>query len=123
MPNGTSLNLQVSFKAKSLHIPYQNVEEPASVSHLSSSKQHYAASVGAPNFICGIGEKCQAGQVSPFRLRVCSFPLTQLTPILQLCSPVQSPGWEVLVATQEWNNYQNKFYEAVGTAVQLVTCK
>ncbi|PLW12228.1 hypothetical protein PCASD_18841 [Puccinia coronata f. sp. avenae] len=71
MPNGTSLNLQ-----------------------------HYAASVGAPNFICGIGEKCQAGQ---------------------LCSPVQSPGWEVLVATQEWNNYQNKFYEAVGTAVQLVT--
>ncbi|KAA1095572.1 hypothetical protein PGT21_000866 [Puccinia graminis f. sp. tritici] len=71
LPNGTSLNLQ-----------------------------HYAASVGAPDFICGIGEKCQAGQ---------------------LCSPVQAPGWEVLVAAQEWNNYQNQFYEAVGTAVQMVT--
>ncbi|KAI9615089.1 hypothetical protein H4Q26_011628 [Puccinia striiformis f. sp. tritici PST-130] len=58
------------------------------------------ASVGAPDFICGIGDKCQAGQ---------------------LCSPVQAPGWEVLVAAQEWNNYQNKFYEAVGTAVQMVT--
>ncbi|WAQ81291.1 hypothetical protein PtA15_1A631 [Puccinia triticina] len=71
LPNGTSLNLQ-----------------------------HYAASVGAPDFICGIGEKCQAGQ---------------------LCSPVQAPGWEVLVAAQEWNNFQNKFYEAVGTAVEMVT--
>ncbi|KNZ43870.1 hypothetical protein VP01_977g4 [Puccinia sorghi] len=77
LPNGTSMNLQ-----------------------------HYAASVGAPNFICGIGEKCQAGQLT--------FPL-------QLCSPVQAPGWEVLVAAQEWNNFQNKFYEAVGTAIQLVT--
>ncbi|WAQ91214.1 hypothetical protein PtA15_14A95 [Puccinia triticina] len=66
----------------------------------SLNLQHYAASVGAPDFICGVGEKCQAGQ---------------------LCSPVQAPGWEVLVAAQEWNNYQNKFYEAVGTAVQMVT--
>ncbi|KAH9451890.1 hypothetical protein MJO29_013505 [Puccinia striiformis f. sp. tritici] len=66
----------------------------------SLNLQHYAASVGAPDFICGIGDKCQAGQ---------------------LCSPVQAPGWEVLVAAQEWNNYQNKFYEAVGTAVQMVT--
>ncbi|KAA1082504.1 hypothetical protein PGT21_005669 [Puccinia graminis f. sp. tritici] len=66
----------------------------------SLNLQHYAASVGAPDFICGIGEKCQAGQ---------------------LCSPVQAPGWEVLVAAQEWNNYQNRFYEAVGTAVQMVT--
>ncbi|OAV97820.1 hypothetical protein PTTG_25834 [Puccinia triticina 1-1 BBBD Race 1] len=66
----------------------------------SLSLEHYAASVGAPNFICGVGEKCQAGQ---------------------LCSPVQAPGWEILVAAQEWNNYQNKFYEAVGTAVQMVT--
>ncbi|POW01203.1 hypothetical protein PSHT_12674 [Puccinia striiformis] len=66
----------------------------------SLNLQHYAASVGAPDFICGIGEKCQAGQ---------------------LCSPVQAPGWEVLVAAQEWNNYQNRFYEAVGTAVQMLT--
>lgn len=62
--------------------------------------QHYAASIGAADFICGIGEKCQAGQ---------------------LCSPVQAPGWEVLFAAQEWNNFQNKFYQAVGTAIQMVT--
>ncbi|MBW0473561.1 hypothetical protein O181_013276 [Austropuccinia psidii MF-1] len=60
----------------------------------------YAAAVGASNFICGIGEKCQAGQ---------------------LCDPVQSPAWEVLVGAQEWNNFQNKLYDAVGVATQIVT--
>ncbi|CAH7673141.1 hypothetical protein BY996DRAFT_4581795 [Phakopsora pachyrhizi] len=66
----------------------------------TKSLHEYALSVNSMNFVCGIGEDCQAGQ---------------------LCSPVTSPGWEVLVAAQEWNRYQNKLYDAVGTAIQLVT--
>lgn len=41
----------------------------------------------------------------------------------QICSPARSPDWEPLVAAQEWNNYRNKLYEAVGVAIQMVTCK
>lgn len=62
--------------------------------------QQFATQVGASNFICGIGETCQAGQ---------------------LCYPVQSPGWEILFAAQEWNNFQNKFYQATTSAIESVT--
>lgn len=60
----------------------------------------YARINGGDNFICGIGGKCNAGQ---------------------LCSPIRAPAWEVLVAAQQWNNFQNMLYDAVGTAVQIVT--
>lgn len=64
------------------------------------SLQKFAAHAGLDNFICGIGEQCHAGQI---------------------CSPAHSPDWEVLVGAQEWNNFRNKLYEAVGVATQMVT--
>ncbi|EGG08379.1 uncharacterized protein MELLADRAFT_84906 [Melampsora larici-populina 98AG31] len=67
---------------------------------VTSLIQKFAAHAGLDNFICGIGEQCHAGQI---------------------CSPAHSPDWEVLVGAQEWNNFRNKLYEAVGVATQMVT--
>ncbi|KAH9809380.1 hypothetical protein DFH28DRAFT_989776 [Melampsora americana] len=63
------------------------------------SVQDYAFSHHAQNFICGIGEGCNAGQ---------------------LCNPVTAPDWYVLYAAQEWNSLQNSIYTAIGFAVSMV---
>ncbi|CAH7684111.1 hypothetical protein BY996DRAFT_6436076 [Phakopsora pachyrhizi] len=56
----------------------------------------------ADNFLCGIGEKCNAGE---------------------LCYPVQGLAWYVLFATQEYNLFMNSVYKAVGTSMDLVRGK
>ncbi|OAV87891.1 hypothetical protein PTTG_07182 [Puccinia triticina 1-1 BBBD Race 1] len=52
----------------------------------------YAAANGARNFICGIGENCNAGQ---------------------LCHPVKAPAWQVLYATQEYTSFMNALTDSI----------
>ncbi|EGG00791.1 uncharacterized protein MELLADRAFT_111491 [Melampsora larici-populina 98AG31] len=59
----------------------------------------FARQNGAENFLCGIGEKCNIGE---------------------LCHPVQGPAWHVLFAIQEWNMFMNSVYMAVATTMDLV---
>ncbi|POW08105.1 hypothetical protein PSHT_09697 [Puccinia striiformis] len=56
----------------------------------------YALSVSVQNWVCGIGETCDAQQP---------------------CSPIPGPQWEVLYAVQNWNLVQNTLYNAIGMAV------
>ncbi|KAA1124220.1 polar growth protein [Puccinia graminis f. sp. tritici] len=65
--------------------------------HLTVSQ--YAASKGAPNFDCGVGNKCNAGQ---------------------LCYPVPAPDWYVLFAIQQWNIQTNNIIRALSYGVNFV---
>ncbi|EFP81933.2 uncharacterized protein PGTG_08182 [Puccinia graminis f. sp. tritici CRL 75-36-700-3] len=56
----------------------------------------YAAANGAGNFICGIGENCNAGQ---------------------LCHPVKAPAWQVLYATQEYTAFTNALTDSINYAL------
>ncbi|KAH9449293.1 hypothetical protein MJO29_010146 [Puccinia striiformis f. sp. tritici] len=56
----------------------------------------YAAANGAGNFICGIGENCNAGQ---------------------LCHPVKAPAWQILYATQEYTAFMNALTDSVNYAL------
>ncbi|MBW0506638.1 hypothetical protein O181_046353 [Austropuccinia psidii MF-1] len=58
--------------------------------------QQFAAELNVPNFFCGIGMQCLAGQ---------------------LCSPAAGVNWLILYAVQEWNNYMNSLYQAIEEAV------
>ncbi|KAH9818229.1 hypothetical protein DFH28DRAFT_959813 [Melampsora americana] len=58
----------------------------------SSTIDEYARKNKGGNFICGIGENCHAGQLS---------------------HPVQSPAWQVLYATQEYNRFMNAMVDSV----------
>ncbi|KAH9824247.1 hypothetical protein DFH28DRAFT_1048264 [Melampsora americana] len=55
--------------------------------------QQFADQHGAYNFKCGLGESCNAGQ---------------------LCAPIKGPAWWVLFAAQEYNNFQQALYDAIG---------
>ncbi|KAH9812413.1 hypothetical protein DFH28DRAFT_1084267 [Melampsora americana] len=58
------------------------------------SVQNFMASHGSNNFLCGIGEHCNAGQ---------------------LCSPIVSvEAWMVGFAIQQYNNYMNNCFDAIG---------
>ncbi|PLW16750.1 hypothetical protein PCANC_10489 [Puccinia coronata f. sp. avenae] len=59
----------------------------------------YAASKGAPNFVCGIGSICNAGQ---------------------MCYPVTDNDWYILFAIQQWNTINNMLFMAIGYAVSIV---
>lgn len=52
----------------------------------------YAAANGAGNFICAIGENCNAGQ---------------------LCHPVKAPAWQILYATQEYTSFINALTDSI----------
>ncbi|OAV86702.1 hypothetical protein PTTG_29766 [Puccinia triticina 1-1 BBBD Race 1] len=58
----------------------------------------YALSVSVQNWVCGIGETCDAQQP---------------------CNPIPGPQWEVLYAVQNWNLVQNTLYNAIGMAVSM----
>lgn len=58
----------------------------------------FASSRGVDNFVCGIGETCNAGQP---------------------CFPIKGPDWEVFYALQGWNLIRNTLYSAIGTAVSM----
>lgn len=55
--------------------------------------QEFADEHGAYNFRCGLGETCNAGQ---------------------LCAPITGPAWYVLFAAQQYNNFQQALYDAIG---------
>ncbi|KAH9816687.1 hypothetical protein DFH28DRAFT_890847 [Melampsora americana] len=61
--------------------------------------QEFAAEMNVPNFFCGIGMDCLAGQ---------------------LCQPAVGVNWIILYAIQEWNNYMNSLYRAIETAVTMM---
>ncbi|KAA1136583.1 hypothetical protein PGTUg99_035851 [Puccinia graminis f. sp. tritici] len=61
--------------------------------------QQFAAELNMPNFFCGIGMQCSAGQ---------------------LCHPAAGVNWLILYAIQEWNAYMNSFYSAIEDAVSLM---
>ncbi|KAI8458967.1 hypothetical protein BY996DRAFT_6816569 [Phakopsora pachyrhizi] len=57
------------------------------------SLRAFAAENSAENFICGLEETCNAGQ---------------------LCAPVVGRAWYVLFAAQQFNEYQMSLYNAIG---------
>ncbi|POW08171.1 hypothetical protein PSHT_09656 [Puccinia striiformis] len=59
----------------------------------------YAASLGVPNFECGIGNACNAGQP---------------------CYPVPLPDWYILFAVQQWNIKMNTMRSAIAYAMNFV---
>ncbi|POW20101.1 hypothetical protein PSHT_03895 [Puccinia striiformis] len=61
--------------------------------------QQFAAELNLPNFFCGIGMQCLAGQV---------------------CHPAAGVNWLILYAIQEWNAYMNSFYSAIEDAISLM---
>ncbi|PLW18040.1 hypothetical protein PCASD_19807 [Puccinia coronata f. sp. avenae] len=58
--------------------------------------QAYADEVNVTNFLCGIGQTCDAGQ---------------------LCSSAMAPDWYVLVATQNWNKVMNMLYTSLSFGI------
>jgi hypothetical protein len=85
--------------------------------------QDYALSVSVQNWVCGIGEACDAQQVSEaFTIQFCTL-LTRITISLQPCNPIPGPQWEVLYAVQNWNLVQNTLYNAIGMAVSMTQCR
>ncbi|KAH9459361.1 hypothetical protein MJO28_017161 [Puccinia striiformis f. sp. tritici] len=58
--------------------------------------QAYADEVNVTNFICGIGQTCDAGQ---------------------LCSSAMAPDWYVLVATQNWSKVMNMLYTSLSFGI------
>lgn len=63
------------------------------------SLESYAEMVGATNFECGIGKKCNANQI---------------------CMPVRGRDWYILLATQNWNTFSNQMYQAMTLAMNIV---
>ncbi|EGG04612.1 uncharacterized protein MELLADRAFT_88663 [Melampsora larici-populina 98AG31] len=59
----------------------------------------FAAKLEAPNFFCGIGMQCLAGQI---------------------CSPAVGINWLILYAIQEWNNYMNSLYSSIENAITVM---
>ncbi|KNE91985.1 hypothetical protein PSTG_14612 [Puccinia striiformis f. sp. tritici PST-78] len=57
--------------------------------------EDYASRVGGLDFQCGIGRICNPGQ---------------------LCESIYGRDWYALVATQNWNNFVNMLYQAIGDA-------
>ncbi|KAI7941637.1 hypothetical protein MJO29_013711 [Puccinia striiformis f. sp. tritici] len=58
------------------------------------AKQH-----GVSNFVCGISENCDAGQI---------------------CSPIPGPVWHVLYSVQQWNHLQQSFVKALNFATNTL---
>ncbi|KAI8445883.1 hypothetical protein BY996DRAFT_4593587 [Phakopsora pachyrhizi] len=61
--------------------------------------QEFAAELNVPNFFCGVGMQCLAGQ---------------------LCSPAVGINWIILYAVQQWNNYMNSLYDATAEAFMMM---
>ncbi|KAI6521292.1 hypothetical protein MCOR10_006021 [Pyricularia oryzae] len=72
----------------------------AKVTVKENTVQGLAASLGAPNFFCGLDNFCNAGQP---------------------CSPVKLPDWYVLVAMQNWNSYMNSLNTAITFASSILS--
>ncbi|KAH8587981.1 hypothetical protein B0O99DRAFT_583756 [Bisporella sp. PMI_857] len=66
----------------------------------TNNVQGFAASLGAPNFFCGLDQFCNAGQP---------------------CLPVTLPAWYGLVAIQNYNSYMNSLNTAVSFAAAIMS--
>ncbi|KAA1100076.1 hypothetical protein PGT21_028951 [Puccinia graminis f. sp. tritici] len=64
------------------------------------SLEQYASQVGGLDFQCGIGRICNPGQ---------------------LCESIYGQDWYALVAAQNWNNFVNMLYQAIGDAFDLAS--
>lgn len=94
------------------------------------------ASYGVDNFLCGIGEHCNAGQVGRVSL-ICAFqmktglfndlkahPVLKILLNFQLCSPIMSvEAWLVAFSVQQWNSYMNNCFDAIGYSMSTTSCK
>ncbi|KAG0144592.1 hypothetical protein CROQUDRAFT_47095 [Cronartium quercuum f. sp. fusiforme G11] len=60
--------------------------------------EHYAITVGVSDFVCGIGQVCNAHQ---------------------LCERVKGRDWYALVAAQNWNTFMNEIYQAVSDLIDF----
>ncbi|KNZ48895.1 hypothetical protein VP01_533g3 [Puccinia sorghi] len=83
-------------------LPGHSVPLRSGIFNLFFSFQEFALQNGAQNFHCGIGEKCNIGE---------------------LCHPVKGLAWYSLFAIQEFNLFMNSVYRAVGTTMDLVRRK
>ncbi|KNZ62391.1 hypothetical protein VP01_1276g8 [Puccinia sorghi] len=63
------------------------------------SISEFASQNGVANFVCGIGETCDAGQI---------------------CAPIPGPVWHVLYAVQQWNHLQESYNEAITFAANTL---
>ncbi|KAA1100822.1 hypothetical protein PGTUg99_029161 [Puccinia graminis f. sp. tritici] len=59
----------------------------------------FARQNGVSNFICGIGETCDAGQI---------------------CAPIPGPVWHVLYSVQQWHHVQESFSKGLGFAAATI---
>ncbi|CAH7669480.1 hypothetical protein PPACK8108_LOCUS4104, partial [Phakopsora pachyrhizi] len=75
----------------------EHLRDTTTSQNLTLSK--YAAIHNGGNFICGIGEHCNAGQ---------------------LCHPVKAPAWQVLYAVQEYNNFVNRMVDSINYSLSQV---
>jgi len=66
----------------------------------TTSVSEFARQNGVFNFVCGIGETCDAGQI---------------------CAPVAGPVWHVLYAVQQWNHVQESFNKAISFAASTLS--
>ncbi|POW02326.1 hypothetical protein PSTT_11858 [Puccinia striiformis] len=66
----------------------------AQLVRIEFAKQH-----GVSNFVCGISENCDAGQI---------------------CSPIPGPVWHVLYSVQQWNHLQQSFVKALNFATNTL---
>lgn len=64
-----------------------------------STIDEYARKNKGGNFICGIGETCNAGQLS---------------------HPIQSPAWQLLYAAQEYNRFMNAMVDSVKYTLSML---
>ncbi|KAI6374050.1 hypothetical protein MCOR25_003283 [Pyricularia grisea] len=83
-----------------LNLDNVTTEAAAKVTAKENTVQGLAASLGAPNFFCGLDNFCNAGQP---------------------CSPVQLPEWYILVAIQNWNSYMNSLNTAITFASSILS--
>ncbi|OAV92854.1 hypothetical protein PTTG_11901 [Puccinia triticina 1-1 BBBD Race 1] len=66
----------------------------------NSTISQFAASLGMPNFFCGIGSECGAGQ---------------------LCYPAIGKDYLILYAVQQWNNFMNELYRVVASITMMLS--
>ncbi|EGG00903.1 uncharacterized protein MELLADRAFT_67414 [Melampsora larici-populina 98AG31] len=102
-PGGRNMSLAVSVsssyvKVEKSNLSNVNIHDYYDLIFPTVFLQEFASSRGVDNFVCGIGETCNAGQP---------------------CFPIKGPDWEVFYALQGWNLIRNTLYGAIGTAVSI----
>ncbi|PLW19103.1 hypothetical protein PCANC_08271 [Puccinia coronata f. sp. avenae] len=66
----------------------------------NSTISQFAYAIGMPNFNCGIGASCEAGQI---------------------CYPAIGKDYLILYAVQQWNNFMNQLYRVVASITMMLS--